>query len=100
MLFIQSLNTYYKKEKRSSEYATLRSEDLFRTIDISKIHECEVFAQILLLRYDENDAVSPAKTCKEDFRQYDTEIYTEGTERRWDNFNELLHFIRIFKEDD
>ena len=100
MLFIQSLNTYYNKEKRSSEYARLRSEDLFRTIDISKIHECEVFAQIFRLRYDENDAVSPAKPYEEKFRQYGTDIFTEGKENRWDNFNELLHFIRIFREED
>lgn len=33
MLFVQSLNTYYEKHERSSEYARLRTADLFWKID-------------------------------------------------------------------
>ena len=52
MLFVQSLDTFYDKQERSSEYARLRSGDLFRKIDCSRIKECEVFVQHLSLRYD------------------------------------------------
>jgi hypothetical protein len=47
MLIVQTLNTYYSKEKRSSEHARLRTGAMFEKIDISKIKECEVFAQII-----------------------------------------------------
>ena len=60
MLFIQSLDTYYDKNERSSEYARLRNGDLFRKIDVTKIKECEVFVQFLSLRYDDG-GVSQAK---------------------------------------
>ena len=59
MLFIQSIDTYYEKQGRSSDYARLRTGDLFRK-----------------------------------------SIFTEGTRDRYKNYNELLKFIRIFKEDD
>ena len=100
MLFIQSLNTYYEKQKRSSEYARLRTGDMFRKIDLSKIKECEVFAQLLHLRYDADGGVSQAKPYSETYKQYENNIYTEGTRDRYKNFNELLKFIRIFKEED
>lgn len=100
MLFVQSLDTYYDKQELSSEYARFRSGDLFRKIDLGKIKECEVSAQILSLRYDEEDMGSPAKPYSEKYRQYGTEIFTEGTENRYDNYNRLLKFIRIFKEED
>ena len=99
MLFIQSLNTYYDKEERSSEYARLRSEDLFREIAVEKLKECEVSAQILDFKYEAGKC-SKAKPYKETYRQYGTEIFTEGTKDRYANFNELLQFIRIFKEED
>ncbi len=99
MLFIQSLNTYYNKEERSSEYARLRSEDLFREIAVEKLKECEVSAQILSFKYEAGKC-SQAKPYQETYRQYGTEIFTEGTKDRYANFNELLQFIRIFKEED
>ena len=68
MLFIQSLNTYYEKQKRSSEYARLRTGDMFRKIDLSKIKECEVFAQLLHLRYDADGGVSQAKPYSETYK--------------------------------
>ena len=100
MLFIQSLNTYCEKQKRSSEYARLRTGDMFRKIDLSKIKECEVFAQLLHLRYDADGGVSQAKPYSETYKQYENNIYIEGTRDRYKNFNELLKFIRIFKEED
>ena len=100
MLFVQSLDTYYKKQERSSEYARLRTGDMFRKIDISKIKECEVFAQIIGLRYDQDCIVSQAKPYFEEYKQYDGKIFTEGTKDRYNNFNKLLKFIRIFREDD
>ena len=39
MLFIQSLDTYYQKQGRSSEYARLRTGGMFRRIDLDKIKE-------------------------------------------------------------
>ena len=100
MLFVQSLDTYYKKQERSSEYARLRTGNMFRKIDISKIKECEVFAQIIGLRYDQDCSVSQAKPYFEEYKQYDGKIFTEGTKDRYNNFNKLLKFIRIFREDD
>ena len=40
MLFIQSLNTYYDKGERSSEYAAMRTGDLFRRIDMPILISC------------------------------------------------------------
>ncbi|MBQ8967969.1 hypothetical protein [Ruminococcus sp.] len=100
MLFIQSLNTYYEKQERSSEYARLRTGDLFRKIDVGNIHECEVFAQMIDMHYDTRGGVSQAKAYREKFRKYGTKIFTEGTMDRFRNYNELMKFIRIFKEDD
>lgn len=77
MLFVQSLDTYYKKQERSSEYARLRTGDMFRKIDISKIKECEVFAQIIGLRYDQDCIVSQAKPYFEEYKQYDGKIFTD-----------------------
>ena len=100
MLFVQSLNTYYDKQERSSEFARFRSGDMFRKTDLSKIRECEVFAQILSLRYDAEDKGIPAKPYIEKYKWYGTEIFTEGTGDRYDNYNRLLKFIRIFKKED
>ena len=100
MLFIQSLNTYYEKQGRSSEYARLRTGDLFRRIDVSKIGECEVFAQLISMRYDIRSGVSQAEPYSETYRKYGKSIFTEGTRDRYKNFNDLMQFIRIFKEDD
>lgn len=100
MLFVQSLNTYYEKHERSSEYARLRTADLFRKIDCDKIKECEVLAQLLRLKYDAGIKVSPAQTYSEEYKYYRENIFTEGTKDRYRNYNSLLSFIRIFKEDD
>ena len=100
MLFIQSLDTYYEKQGRSSEYARLRTRDMFRKIDIAKIKECEVLAQLLSLRYDSACGVSQAKPYIEEYKQYGKSIFTEGTRERYSNYNKLLKFIRIFKEED
>jgi hypothetical protein len=90
MLFIQSLDTYYQKEGRSSEYARLRTGDMFRRIDRDKIKECEVFAHLLSLRYDKDNGVSQAKPYSEKYKQYGKSIFTEGTRDRYKNYNELL----------
>ena len=100
MLFIQSLDTYYEKQERSSEYAHLRTGDMFRKIDIGKIKACEVFVQFLSMRYDFDGKVSQAKPYSETYRQYGKSIFTEGTRDRFKNYNDLLKFIRIFKESD
>lgn len=100
MLFIQSLNTYYEKQERSSEFARLRNGDLFRKIDSDQIKACEVFAQVLRLRHDADGSTSEAKPYDTEYRQYGEEIYTEGTGNRYDDFNKLLQFIRIFREED
>ena len=100
MLVIQSLDTYYQKQERSSEYAQLRSGDLFRKIDCNQIKECEVFAQLLSLGYGKDGKVSPAQPYNETYRRYGQEVFTEGTRDRYANFNRLLSFIRIFKEED
>lgn len=100
MLFIQSLNTYYHKQERLAEYARLRNDDMFRKIDLNQIKECEVFAHLLSLRYGEDGKVSPAQTYIEKYRLYGKEIFTEGTMDRYHNFNDLLQFIRIFKEEE
>ena len=99
MLFIQSLDTYYDKNERSSEYARLRNGDLFRKIDVTKIKECEVFVQFLSLRYDDG-GVSQAKPYSEIYKDYGKSIFTEGTKDRYSNYNKLLKFIRIFKDED
>lgn len=100
MLIIQSLNTYYEKWERSSEFARLRTGDMFRKIDLSKIKKCEVFAQNIRLRYDKGGKISQAQPFFTEYRQYGENIFTEGTQNRYDNFNKLLQFIRIFKEED
>ena len=100
MLIIQSLNTYYEKWLRSSEFARLRTGDMFRKIDLSKIKKCEVFAQDIRLRYDKGGKISQAQPFFTEYRQYGENIFTEGTQNRYDNFNKLLQFIRIFKEED
>lgn len=100
MLFIQSLDTYYDKNERSSEYARLRKGDLFRKIDVTKIIECEVFVQFLSLRYDADGGVSQAKPYSEIYKDYGKSIFTEGTKDRYSNYNKLLKFIRIFKDED
>ena len=100
MLFVQSLDTYYHKQERSSEFARLRSGDAFRKIDCNQIKECEVMAQLVSLRYDEDGAGSPAQPYAEEYRRYGREIFTEGTKDRYDNYNRLLKFIRIFREED
>lgn len=99
MLFIQSLDTYYDKNERSSEYARLRNGDLFRKIDVTKIKECEVFVQFLSLRYDDG-GVSQAKPYSEIYKDYGKSIFTEGTKDRYSNYNKLLKFIRLFKDED
>ena len=100
MLFVQSLNTYYEKHERSSEYARLRNGDMFRKIDVSKLRECEVSAQIISLRYKKDHGVSPAQPYYEKYRHYEKNIFTEGTHDQYSNYNDLLKFIRIFREDD
>lgn len=100
MLFIQSLNTYYEKQGRSSEYARLRTADIFRKIDMDKVRECEVFVQFLSMRYDKDKGVSQAVPYHETYKQYGNNIFTEGTRDHYKNYNELLKFIRVFREDD
>ena len=99
MLFIQSLSTYYEKQERSSEYARLRSDDLFRGIDCSKIEECEVFVQFLSLRYDK-EKVSSANIYREQYKQYGESIFTEGIKDPYASFNKLIPFIRIFRDEE
>lgn len=100
MLIIQSLNTYYEKRERSSDFARLRTGDMFRKIDLSKIKNCEVFAQDIRLRYDKDGKISQAQPYFTEYRLFGENIFTEGTKNRYDNFNKLLQFIRIFKEED
>ena len=100
MLFIQSLDTYYEKQERSSEYARMRTADLFRKIDPGRIRECEVLAQFISLRYDPDGGASQAKPYNETYKQYGKSIFTEGTRDRYKNYNELIKFIRIFREED
>ena len=100
MLIVQSIDTYYEKRERSSEFARLRSEDLFRSIDCSKIKKCEVLTQRLRLEYNKDGRVSPAQPYKIEYEQYGVSIFTEGTKNRYDNYNKLLKFIRIFKQED
>ena len=100
MLIIQSLDTYYEKKERSSEYARLRTGDLFRKIDPGKIKECEVFVQRLSLRYDADKDASPAQQYHETYQEYGQNIFTEGTKDWYGNYNLLLKFIRIFREED
>ena len=100
MLFIQSLNTYYEKQGRSSEYARLRTGDMFRKIDPEKTGRCEVMAQLLSMRYKADDKVSQARAYDETYRKYGSSIFTEGTKDNYRNYNDLLKFIRIFKEED
>ncbi len=99
MLFVQSLDTYYDKNERSSEYARLRNGDMFRKIDCNKIKECEVFVQSISLRYEEGK-VSPAQPYNETYKIYGLNLFTEGTKDRYKNYNSLLKYIRIFKEED
>ena len=99
MLIIQSLSTYYEKLERSSEYARLRSDDLFRGIDCSKIEECEVFVQFLSLRYDK-EKVSSAKIYIEQYKQYGESIFTEGIKDPYASYNKLIPFIRIFRDEE
>ncbi|WP_288886373.1 hypothetical protein [uncultured Eubacterium sp.] len=73
---------------------------MFRKIDLSKIKKCEVFAQDIRLRYDKGGKISQAQPFFTEYRQYGENIFTEGTQNRYDNFNKLLQFIRIFKEED
>ena len=91
MLFIQSIDTYYEKQRRSSEYARLRTGDLFRKTDLSKLKECEVFAHLLSLRYDTDSGVSQAKPYSEKYKQYGKSIFTEGTRR--DTLNETAFVL-------
>lgn len=100
MLFVQSLNTYYEKNERSSEYARLRNGDLFRKFNLNNIKECEAFAQELRLVYNSDGKVSPAEPYYEECKHFGKNIFTEGTKNPYDNFNKLLHFIRIFKAED
>ena len=81
MLIIQSLDTYYEKKERSSEYARLRTGDLFRKIDPGKIKECEVLVQRLSLRYDADKDASPAQQYHETYQEYGQNIFTEGTKK-------------------
>ena len=100
MLFIQSLDTYYEKEGRSSEYARLRTGDIFKRIDLSKVKECELFAQFISMRYDNDGKITQAQPYSERYRQYGKSIFTEGTRDQYKNYNELLKFIRIFRDED
>ena len=100
MLFIQSLDTYYHKQERSSEFARLRTGDEFRKIDCSQIKECEVFAQLLRFGYGDDGRAVPAQLYSETYKAYGKNIFTEGTRDRYDNYNRLLKFIRIFKVED
>ena len=100
MLFIQSLDTYYHNQERSSEYARLRAGDEFRKMDCSQIKECEVFAQLLRFGYGDDGRAVPAKLYSETYKAYGQNIFTEGTRDRYDNYNRLLKFIRIFKAEE
>ena len=99
MLFIQSLDTYYEKQERASEFARLRTGDLFRKTDPAKFWECEVSVQLLSMRYEEGRGVSMARPYNETYKHYGKSIFTEGTRDRYKNYNELLKFIRIFREE-
>ena len=98
MLIIQTLNTYYSKQERSSEFARLRTDDLFRKLDCGKVEDCEVFEQRLNLYY--RQGVSPAEPGYEKYKKYGQEIFTEDTGDRYDNTAKLVSFIRIFKEEE
>ena len=100
MLFVQSLNTYYYKHERNWEYAQLRNGDMFRKIDCDQIRECEVLAHLIRLRYGDEGKASPAKPYIETYKHYGWEIFTESTKDRYENFNQLLQYIRIFKEEE
>ena len=100
MLIVQVLDTYYYKQARASEYARLRNSDLFRKIDHIKVKECEVFVQSLSLRYDPEGNVSHAKPYLEVYKEYGKNIFTEGSRDRFKNYNDLIKFIRIFREEE
>lgn len=100
MLFIQSLDTFYHKQERSSEYARLRAGDEFRKMDCSQIKECEVFAQLLRFGYGDDGRAVPVQLYSETYKAYGQNIFTEGTRDRYDNYNRLLKFIRIFKAEE
>lgn len=96
MLFVQYICLTYYKDVRYANYANVRNSIRFAPIAIEKVPDCEVFLQKVSL-YQGVDGI---KKYGAGFKEYGGEIFTAGSRDPVHNYRNLIHNIRMFKDND
>lgn len=111
MLFVQSINLYYCKDVRYPNYAQMRNSIKFlpvkpepnkfypKEINSDTMLDCEVLLQEITLNQTVNSIEQSANPIYE-FKKYDDEIFTLGKRNIDWVFRNLIHHIRILKNDE
>ncbi|MCM1314873.1 MAG: hypothetical protein NC244_05840 [Alistipes senegalensis] len=96
MLFVQEIDIWYRKDVRYPEYANIRNAMKFVPIKTDNVNpDCDVFYQYSALKQSP-DGINP---WREEYKKFNQEIFTAGSRDRMQNYRNLIHNIRIFRED-
>ncbi|MDE5583264.1 MAG: hypothetical protein K2J08_06145 [Ruminococcus sp.] len=97
MLFVQEVDIWYRKDVRYPKYANIRNAVKFIPIKTDNVNpDCEVLYQYETLK----QSTDGIHTCREYYRKFGEEIFTVGSRDSLKNYRNLIHNIRIFKENE
>ncbi|MDE6678908.1 MAG: hypothetical protein K2K02_07690 [Ruminococcus sp.] len=97
MLFVQEIDLWYRKDVRYAKYANIRNSVKFVPVKTDNINpDCDVFYQYSAL---EQSPDGIQKTW-EYHKRLGEEIFTAGSRDSLKNYRNLIHNIRIFKENE
>lgn len=97
MLFVQEIDLWYRKDVRYPEYANMRNSLKFVPVKTDNINpDCEVLYQYTSL-YQSTGGIDKSR---EYYKGFGEEIFTAGSRDPMENLRNLIHNIRIFKENE
>ena len=97
MLFVQEIDLWYRKDVRYPEYANMRNSLKFVPVKADNINpDCDVFYQYSKLKQSPDGI----QTTWEYHERLGEEIFTAGSRDPMENLRNLIHNIRIFRENE
>lgn len=97
MLFVQEIDIWYRKDVRYPKYANIRNDFKFIPVKTENVNpDCEVFYQRSMFRQSPDGI----QLWNEDYRKFNSEIFTAGSRDRMENLRNLIHNIRVFHENE
>ena len=97
MLFVQEIDLWYRKDVRYPEYANMRNALKFVPVKTDNVNlDCDVFYHYSKLKQSPDGI----QTTWEYHERLGEEIFTDGSRDPMQNLINLIHNIRIFRENE